>query len=174
MKLIALLYILTGISLIVLYMMFTGAMLGISTPVSLAESLLLGALWALAPALLIVGGIATATKPPNRLRWSIVSGAALVAALALWTIPRIGGPYSLALFIGPCTIAFGIGIPLAGLLKRAWLVTFIGGLIASPLFYGVVELVRGPGMLTLAALWILIPASFLLASLAFALSFRTP
>lgn len=175
----AALHILAGLSMMLLDLSITGAMLGMTTPVSPWRDVFWSWFFASGPAFLILGGIATSLRQEARV-WGL-SGAAclIVLLLGLWTVSRIGWSYGASMFVVPYTIAFGVSIALAHFLRRAWLVAFLGGAIAAitilPVGFSIlIGISFGQAVFTLLTLWILVPAALVVASIACSLKVRVP
>lgn len=175
---VAILYILTGLSLALLDMVTTGAMLGMTEPISPWRSVMWVSFFTLGPCLLILGGIATATKPETRIWWLAGLATAIVVLLGIWTVPRIGWSYAGSMFLLPYAVGFVVALAAMLLVKRARPISLLGALIAAPVIYdaghGVKNILFGNEIFTPLFLWILIPSALVLASILTAITVRLP
>lgn len=175
---VAILYAFTGLSLVLLDLVTTGAMLGMTDPISPWTSVMWVSLFALGPCLLILGGCATATKSESRLWWLLGITCLIVVLLSAWTVPRIGWSYAASMFIVPYVLAFGVAIGVVNLAKRAWLVALLGALMASPVACGAAYTLYhnlfGNGAFAMVNVWIFLPGVLVLTSAAASIKLRLP
>ena len=166
----ALLYIVTGLAVICSFVVITGAMLGMTTPIFSLENTLISALVSIGPSMLVLAGVTTALTAPRRSLLCLLAAGAVLLVLGLWTVPPIGWPYAIRLFLIPCALSLFITAILVVRIKRRWISAALASALSAPFFvYGSASLaygaIVGQSRPTFASVWIFVPA--LLAILAF-------
>jgi len=117
------------------------------------------------------------TGKARRITTCLITGIAVIAILALWTVPRIGWRQSAWLFLEPETGSYLIASLILLAIRKRWLAALIGSVAASPVFiYGTGSLIYGlffgREVASLTELWVVAPAILLLLSFVSALSIR--
>ncbi|MGH9681407.1 MAG: hypothetical protein ACRD4Y_15780 [Candidatus Acidiferrales bacterium] len=130
---IGILYIVTGLAVEFMYDMMTGAMLGMTTPIFTISSFVLAPLVSVGPSLLLFTGITTLVPHLPRWKMCLTAGGIFVAALAAWSVPRIGWLYAGWLILEPAFVSLLIATLIVLLLKRRWILALMGSALSSPL-----------------------------------------
>lgn len=175
---IGLLYIVTGLLCDFVFLLITGAMLGMTTPIYSVSSLFIPALFATGPALLVLTGVTTIAGGAGRTLVCLVTSIAVLAAVALWTVPRIGWRDASWLLLEPEVGSYLIATLILLVIRKRWITALIGSVAAAPFFiYGTGWLIYGvlfgTTVPSLTELWIVAPAILLVLSLVSALSVRS-
>jgi hypothetical protein len=171
------LYITTGLLVEFTFTVLTWAMLGMTTPIFTISSLVVAPLFSIGPSLLLLTGITTILPNKPRGRLSLITGTVLVAALALWTAPRIGWRNTGWLVLEPAAISLLIGCLILLLLKKRWISALIGsGLSAPYCVFGSVYLlyrnILGESPFAASELSLIIPGALVAGSFVSSLYFR--
>jgi hypothetical protein len=176
---IGILYIATGLLIEYVYITMTGAMLGMTTPIFTISSFVVAPLFAIGPSLMLFSGITTTLPNLPRGKLCLITGTILVAALALWTAPRIGWRYSGWLVLEPVAISLPIAYLVLLLSKKRWISALIGSGLSAPycvlgtgyvLYQNIFG--AGGGQFSVMELWLIIPGAVVTASFISSLCFR--
>jgi hypothetical protein len=176
-QLIGLLYLGTGLICDFVFMLFVGSMVGMTTPIYSASTLLIPPLFAIGPSLLVLTGVTAIVGGSRRGVTCLITSIAVVAGLAWWSVPRIGWRESAWLLLEPAAISYLIASLILVVIKNRWIAALIGVVASAPFFvFGVSSFVRGylHGTTTFSSTdaWIVAPAILLLFSLISALFAR--
>jgi hypothetical protein len=166
---VGLLYIATGLLCDFADMLIAGAMLGMTTPIYSVSSLIIPPLLGTGQALLVLTGVTTITGGTRRSVVCLITGIAVLAGLALWTIPRIGWPQSAWLFLEPEAGSYLIASLILLVIRKRWIAALIGIVISAPVFvfgtgYLIYALLFGKAVLSLTEIWIVVPTIMLMVS----------
>jgi hypothetical protein len=175
--LIGLLYVATGLICDFVFVLFAGAMLGITTPIYSASSLLIPPLFGIGPSLLVLTGVTAIVGGSRRGLLCLITSIAVIAGLAFWSVPRIGWRESAWLLLEPAVGSYLIASLILVVVQKRWVAALIGVIASSPFFvFGVSSFVHGYVLGTTAFsstdAWIIAPAILLLFSLISALFAR--
>jgi hypothetical protein len=174
----ALLYMATSLVITVSYLLFTGTMLGMTTPILTLRNTLTSSVYTLGPSMLLLSGAILAFEKSRRSVVSLVTGGAFLVGLSWWTVPRIGWQYASQLEIYPYAISLFVGGALVFKIERRWISATAGSALSAPFF------VSGAGYLVYRhilqattpsfpeLIWIFIPALLVILALWCALHYR--
>jgi hypothetical protein len=174
---IGLLYITAGLLVEVLYVVTTGAMLGMTTPIFNISSFVVAPLFSVGPSLLLFSGITTTLPNVRRGRLCLFTGTVLIAALALWTVPRVGWRDAEWLVLQPVAISLPIAYFILLLSKKRWISALLGSSLSAPFCvfgsgYVLYHNIFGESPFTAIELWLVIPGAIVTASFISSLCFR--
>jgi hypothetical protein len=152
-------------------------MLGMTTPIFTLSGLLIAPLFLIGPSLLIFSGITMIVRNMNRNRLCIITALIFIAALALWTVPRLDWRYSVWLILEPIVPALLVAWLGLHLLRKKWVAAAVGGSLSSPYtIFGAGWLVYGNAVngnpFGRSELVMIVPGIFVCLSLLAALCFR--
>jgi hypothetical protein len=172
------LYIVTGLLCKFVGMLLIGAMFGMTTPIYAVRDLFLAPLVSTGPSLLVLAGVAMLFEQARRSLLCLATGSLVVAAIAAWTVPRIGWRDSVWLLLEPQAVSFLIAGFIVVVVKRRWILALIGSALSAPFFllgtgYMVYDLMFRTAILTMQEIWIFGPAVLTTLSLIAALRFRS-
>jgi hypothetical protein len=174
---IGLLYITAGLLVEVLYVVTTGAMLGMTAPIFTISSFVVAPLFSIGPSILLFSGITTTLPNVRRGKLCLLAGTVLVAARALWTAPRVGWRYAGWLVLEPVAISLPIAYFALLLLKKRWISALTGSGLSAPYCvfgsgYVLYHNIFGASPFSAVELWLVIPGALVTASFISALCFR--
>jgi hypothetical protein len=172
------LYILTGLLCKYVAMLITGALLGMTTPIYAVRDLFLAPLVSTGPSLLVLAGVAMLFEHARRSLLCLATGSLVVAAIAAWTVPKIGWRDAIWLLLEPQAVSFLIASLIVLVVKKRWILAVIGSVLSAPFFlYGtgvmVYDLVFRTAIFSMQEIWIFGPAVLTTLSFVSALWLRT-
>ena len=167
----------TGLLVEFVYIDFTGAMLGMTTPIFTITGLVTGPLYSIGPSLLFLSGIATIGANVRRSWLCLAAGSAVVIILATWTIPRIGWRYAAWLILEPVALSLLAAWFILYLVKKRWITTLIGSGLSAPFCvfggaYVLYQNIFGTSPFSSRELVLVVPGAFVIFSFLSALRFR--
>jgi hypothetical protein len=169
-------YVISGLLVIFVGILLTGAMLGITTAIFSVTSLLVAPLFDIGPALLILSGVTEIVGGVRRVRLWVLTGGIVVIVLAAWTIPRIGWRLAAWLILEPVAVALLIAGLIMFAVGKIWIEAMIGSAISAPFFlYGSATIIYGyfsNGVFTWLNFWLFAPAVLLISCFILALRSR--
>jgi len=171
-------YMMSGLLVIFVGVMLTGAMLGMTTAIFSVTSLLVAPVLTIGPSLLILTGVTEIVGNVRRARLWMISGATVVLLLAAWTIPRIGWRLAVWLILEPVAVALLIAGIIMLALKKRWIATAIGSALSAPFFlFGSGQILYGywssGNPFAWINIWLFAPAVLLISCFILALSSRS-
>jgi hypothetical protein len=171
------LYILTGLLVDFMFLMLTGAMLGMTTPIFTVSSLILPPLFSIGPSLLLFSGFIALFPHKSRGRLCLIAGIVLIGALASWTVPRIGWQNGGWLVLEPEAVSLPIAYLILRILKKLWIAVLVGSVLSAPFcvvgsVYLIYDNLYGASSIAATELWLIIPGAFVTASFITSLCFR--
>src|SRR6266436_5756912 len=171
-------YMMSGLLVIFVGVILTGAMLGMTTAIFSVTSLLVAPVLTIGPSLLILTGVTEIVGNVRRARLWMISGATVVLLLAAWTIPRIGWRLAVWLILEPVAVALLIAGIIMLALKKRWIDTAIGSALSAPFFlFGSEQILYGNwssgNPFACIIIWLFAPAVLLISCFILALSSRS-
>jgi len=175
---IGLLYVVTALIVELVFLDFTGAMLGMTSPIFSISSLVVAPLFSIGPSLLLLSGITTTLPKVGRSKLCLATGTLLAVALALWTGPRIGWRNTGWLVLEPAAVSLLIAFLILLCLKKHWISALIGSVLSAPYCvfgggYLLYQNIFGASPFSARELSLIIPGAFVMASLLSSLCFRS-
>lgn len=168
----------TSLVVTVSYLVFTGAMLGMTTPILTLRNTLTSSVYSVGPSMLLLSGAILAFDKSRRSVVSLMTGGAFLVGLAWWTVPRIGWQYASQLEIYPHAISLFVGGALVFRIERRWISATVGSALSAPFFvYGAGYLVyKHILQATMPSppelIWIFLPALLVILTFWCALHYR--
>jgi hypothetical protein len=127
-------YVTSGLLVIIVGIILTGMMLGMTTAIFSATSLLIPPFFVVGPSLLILTGITEIGGGTRQPRLWAIGGGTVVSLLAVWTIPRIGWRLAGWLILEPVSVALLIAGIVMLAVKKSWIDAVIGSALSVPFF----------------------------------------
>jgi hypothetical protein len=168
-------YVISGLLVIFVGILLTGAMLGMTTAIFSVTNLLIAPLFAIGPSLLILSGVGEIVGGVRRIRLWVLTGGIVFIVLAAWTIPRIGWRLAAWLILEPVAVALLIAGIIMLAVRKSWIEAMIGSAVSAPFFlYGSATTIYGyfsNEVFTWLNFWLFAPA--VLLSCCFLLALRS-
>lgn len=125
-------YVIASLLVDLTFLLAIGSLLGMTTPISAIKSLFVSPLYSVGPSLLIFTGVIILFPKKRRGGLCLITGTILVAALGLWTIPRIGWQPAAWLILEPLVVSLPAAYLLLLITKKIWISGIVGSLLSAP------------------------------------------
>jgi hypothetical protein len=169
-------YVISGLLVIFVGVLLTGAMLGMTTAIFSVTSLLVAPLFIVGPSLLILTGITEIAGRAHQHKSWTIAGGTLLSLLAAWTIPSVGWRLATWLILEPVAVALLIAAMIMLAVRKSWIEAMIGSAVSAPFFlYGSATTIYSyfsNGVFTWLNFWLFAPAVLLVYCFILALNSR--